>query len=92
MSVEITDTISRLRFLGWHDKESYNGDRPPVAGAVKEYYLTALTFEGAIGLATVAPAGAPISAEILLMTWAVALGTADTGGVSFFATATNIPV
>lgn len=72
MLLEISDRALRLRFIGYHDAASYDADRQPVAGAVKEYLISGQAFTDATGLPTQGVA-VPISVEVLRLAWAVAL-------------------
>jgi hypothetical protein len=76
MSVEIGDQALRLRFVGYHDAASYDAERQPVAGAVKDYLVTGQAFLSAVGMMT--EGEQPISAEILRLAWQAALDAKDT--------------
>lgn len=100
LHAEIDDSMMRLQFIGYHDAASYDADRDPISGAVKEYMLAGDGFQQAINLATAHPQGTPISVEILRMAWQVVLAAKEIGEppadgqpdtrTSFFETATAV--
>lgn len=89
----------RLRFIGWHDIASYDADREPIAGAVKDYILSGAEYDMVRNLPTQHPQGTPITLEVVEMAWQIALNKKDQGEApvagktdlrtSFFETAVN---
>lgn len=100
--IEIERSQITLHFVGYHDVASYNADRSPISGAVREYQLAGEAYFDAIQKVTQFPTGTPITAELLTMAWEVATATEDVAApvpeegeeqeppVSFFADAAPV--
>lgn len=88
-----------LKFIGYHNMQSYTVDRKPIADAVKEYNIVGYTDFHAIIDQLPLASNVSIGGLILLMAWQVAIATKDIGPnpgpdeedlrVSFFETAVD---